>query len=394
MIDLIRTALWFPAAYVGLISGYLALLTVVAVLHRRRRPPVGKGLTRFAILVPAHSESLVISRLLESLGALDYPRSNFDVYVIADNCSDDTADRARSFGAHVLERIDPKHTGKGFALRWALERIRGAAHDAIVVVDADCVVSADFLRHMDGRFESGAEVIQSAYRVLNATESPLAALRLASFAGYNHLRPLARSAIGLSAGLKGTGMCFSSRVLQATDWTALTLAEDAEFHLDLVRLGVRVQFAPEATVLSDMPVTFAQSASQSARWERGRIALLRRVPGLMWDAVRKKSAVRFDAAFEQLIPPLSVPFAISIATFTAAVVCGAPTIAILAAVAFVCQLGYVFASMILVRAPLRAYLALAHVPRYVVWKIGTYLRALAPGGTTKWIRTPRHTTNR
>ena len=396
MTELVAIVLWLLVVYVGLISGYLTFLTLTAILARPQLPATGRSRVRFAILVPAHNESLLIGRLLESLNALDYPRSNFDVHVVADNCEDDTAEQARSHGAQVHERTDPENKGKGFALRWGLRQIseRPEAYDAIIVVDADCVVSGDFLRRMDARLEHGAEVIQSANRVLNPTESPLAALRLASFAGYNYLRPFARSALGLSAGLKGTGMCFSAKVLGATDWDASGIAEDAEFHLELVRLGRRVEFAPEAAVLSDMPVTYSQASSQSARWERGRIELLRRVPGLLSDAVRKRSAVRLDAAIEQLIPPLSVPFAVSVATFAAAVFWGAPTIALLAVVAFVCQVGYVFVSMVLVRAPLRTYLALAYVPRYVVWKIGTYLRSLIPGGTTKWIRTPRQTTHR
>src|SRR5207248_5819279 len=157
--------------------------------------------------------------------------------------------------------------------------------------------------------EAGSRVIQAYYSVLNPGESPTAALRFAALAALHYLRPLGRSTLGLSCGLKGNGMCFSMPILDRFDWRWFTLAEDIEFHLALVREGVRVDFAPETSVLADMPVAFGQATSQNARWERGRLHLLRhRVPGLLAEGVRRRSLLRLDAAAEQFIPPLSVPF--------------------------------------------------------------------------------------
>src|SRR5436190_682638 len=113
-------------------------------------------------------------------------------------------------------------------------------------------------------------------------------------------------------GSMSVSMIWSAPVLERFAWNWFTLAEDVEFHLALVRAGVRVDFAPETTVLADMPVTLAQAASQNQRWERGRLQLLRsHVPALLLDGVRMRSWLRVDAAVEQLMPPLSVPFALS-----------------------------------------------------------------------------------
>src|SRR5947209_5415876 len=316
LIDLIAGGLgWLvavPAALLALLTGYLLLLTLAALITTPRRPLVGAARTRFAILIPAHDEQQLIGRLLDSLARLDYPAERVSVHVVADNCSDQTAAIARSYRVSVHERFDDEQRAKGFALRWLLRRLAflELRYDAYVVLDADSVVDPSFLRALDARLSSGSQVIQAYYSVLNAAESPLASLRYSALAALHYLRPLGRARLGLSCGLKGNGMCFAAAVLDRFGWSWFTLAEDVEFHLALVRGGLRVDFAPEARVLADMPVTLAQAVSQNERWERGRLLLARKqVAALLLDGCRRRSALRIDAALEQVIPPLSVPFA-------------------------------------------------------------------------------------
>jgi 1,2-diacylglycerol 3-beta-glucosyltransferase len=375
------------------LAAYLLVLTAAAVIRRRSTGPVGARTRRFAVLVPAHNEERLIGRLLDTLRAVDYPAGLIDAYVVADNCTDATAAVARARGARVYERRDPLRQGKGHALEWLLEQVRatGEPYDAFVVFDADSVMSANFFAAMDGRLEHGSQAIQAYYSVLNSTESPVAALRFAALAAIHYLRPLGRAALGLSCGLKGNGMCFASAILERFDWRWYTLAEDVEFHLVLVRQGVRVDFAPEAVVLADMPVTLAQAASQNQRWERGRLQLLRHhAPGLLGDAVRLRSPLRLDAVAEQCIPPLSVPFALGLAVLPLSLPIGAYPAAALAAVGLGLQLAYLVTALALVRAPLGAYLALAHAPTYVAWKVGLYAQALVSTRTLAWVRTARH----
>jgi cellulose synthase/poly-beta-1,6-N-acetylglucosamine synthase-like glycosyltransferase len=377
-----------------LITAYLLFLTGAALFGRRQVGRTGQGVRRFAVLVPAHNEQVLIGRLLDNLRGLDYPVSNFEVWVVADNCDDATASIARKRGAHVLERFDSDDRAKGFALRWLLEQLglRGQRFDAYVVLDADSVVSPNFLKSMDARLDAGSQVIQAYYSVLNAHESPLASLRYAALAAVHYVRPLGRAVVGLSTGLKGNGMCFSAGVLERFPWRWFTLAEDVEFHLALVRGGVRVDFAPEARVLADMPITLAQAGSQNARWERGRLALLKRaVPELLLLAARRRSLLIFDAGLEQIIPPQSVSLGWSALSFGLAVVLNVHTAAVVGGLSLLGQSIYLIAALLLVRAPLRAYSALVYAPVYLMWKVGIYVRALVVPESGRWVRTARTT---
>jgi hypothetical protein len=294
----------------------------------------------------------------------------------------------------VEERYDEHARGKGYALRWLLARLRerGGRYDAFVVLDADTVVSADLLRRLDARFEAGSRVVQAYYSVLNVGESPLATLRYVALAALHYLRPLGRSRLGLSVGLKGNGMGFLASVLDEYGWAWFTLAEDVELHLALVAAGLRVDFAPETTVLADMPVTFRQAESQNERWERGRIEMLReRGLGLIVDGLRRRDPVRLDAVAEQLIPPLSVPVLLGGAVLAGSLLFRARLATALAAFGLAGQIGYILAALALVKAPFRAYRSLAYAPGYIGWKAWLYGRSLAARGSGPWIRTARVT---
>jgi 1,2-diacylglycerol 3-beta-glucosyltransferase len=378
-----------------LLVAYLLLLTLLA-MATPSRPPPGPGTRRFALLIPAHNEAAVIGRLLSSVADLAYPASQVDVCVVADNCDDTTASIARSFGARVYERVNPDERAKGFALHWLLERLReeGRGVDAFVVLDADSVVAPDLLQCMDARLERGAQVIQAHYAVLNSSASAVAGLRQAALAAVHYLRPLGRARLGFSCGLKGNGMCFAAPILERFPWRWYSLAEDVEFHLALVESGIRVEFAPEARVEAEMPVTLRQAASQNSRWEQGRLQLIREhVPRLVRAGLRERSLVHLDVAAEELIPPLSAPFALGMASLAISLLLGASALAVLAAACLVGQVVYIIAALALTRAPLRVYLALGAAPVYIAWKVGLYARALAARRASAWVRTTRVTTS-
>jgi cellulose synthase/poly-beta-1,6-N-acetylglucosamine synthase-like glycosyltransferase len=371
---------------------YLLLLTVAALITRPTPPPATTTRRRFAILVPAHDEEAVIGRLLASLQELDYPRDCFDVCVVADNCTDTTAPVARACGALVYERADEQHRAKGFALEWLLGQLAAEhrTYDAFVIVDADSVLAPNFLLAMNARLAAGAEAVQAYYSVLNLDRSPVAGLRYAALAAVHYLRPLGRSRFGWSAGLKGNGMCFSAALIERFGWRWYSLTEDVEFHLALLAGGWRVEFAPETEVRADMPVTLNQASTQNQRWERGRLQLIRtHVPPLVRDGVRRRSGLKLDAAIEQLIPPLSLPFAASALALVAAALLGSW---LLVGIALACLIGYtcyVLAALVLVRAPRYAYLALGLAPVYVAWKVSLYVRALVGPRRSAWVRTAR-----
>jgi cellulose synthase/poly-beta-1,6-N-acetylglucosamine synthase-like glycosyltransferase len=388
------TLLGLLAAPIALVAAamaaYLTVLGVAAFVAAPQAPPPGPRTRRFAVLVPAHDEALVIERALLSLRAQLYPPTGVDIFVVADNCTDTTARLARQTGAIVYERNDDLRA-KGHALRWLLERVHAhGSYDAYVVVDADSVVAPDFLLRMDDRLAAGAAAIQAYYHVLNADASPTAALRESALASLHYLRPLGRAALGLSSGLKGNGMCFSAQMLDVHGWTSAGLAEDVELHLSLVKHGVRVNFAPEAIVRADMPTTLASARSQNIRWEAGRLAALRdEILPLMGTGLARRDPVLIDAAVEQLIPPLSIVMAASAACALVGIAAGNTFVTGAALLGGAGTGLHVLAGLFAVRAPAKAYKALLGAPAYILWKVALYARATVAPRSQPWIRTER-----
>jgi cellulose synthase/poly-beta-1,6-N-acetylglucosamine synthase-like glycosyltransferase len=376
---------------VAAVGVYLTFLGAAAFAARPAWQLPGAARRRFAVLIPAHDEASVIDRLLASLREQTYPAERHDVFVVADNCTDATAVIARRAGAIVYERRDVENRAKGHALRWLLDRVRErGAYDAYVVFDADSIVSPDFLSRMDARLESGSRVVQAHYRVLNSSASSTSTLREAALASLHYLRPRGRSALGLSCGLKGNGMCFDARTLDDHGWSSVGLAEDVELHLALARAGIRVDFAPEALVQADMPTTLRDASSQNLRWEAGRLAAVRRsVPAMLLSGIKERDAVIVDAAIEQLIPPLSVVFAAGAASALAGALAGSRVIVTLGALGTTLIVGHIIAGLIAVGAPRRTYFALARAPAYIGWKLLIYTRALFAAQTLGWVRTRR-----
>jgi cellulose synthase/poly-beta-1,6-N-acetylglucosamine synthase-like glycosyltransferase len=374
---------------------YLDVLAVAATRWRPRARPIAPRY-RFALLVPAHNEELLLPRLLQSFADLAYPPDLYDVHVVADNCTDNTAVFASAAGAFVHERTNLQERGKGYALRWLLTRLaeRGLRYDAYVIIDADSVVSANLLAVLSAHLAQGDQAIQCYYGVLNAGESWPSALRYVALTLFNGLRPRGRDTLRLSAGLRGNGMCFAAPIIERFGWDAFTLAEDAEFHLVLVGAGVRVAYAGEATVLADMPTSLRQSQSQNVRWERGRLHLLRTYAlPLLADAVRRRDAMRLDAVAEGFVPPLAVLMGLSSLSFALTAILRLRAARRLSALVLLGQALYTLVGLRLAGAGVRAYLALFMAPVYIVWKVWIYLiAAIGLRGKHQWVRTERSAT--
>jgi len=209
----------------GVTTGYLALLSLLALVGRGRKTPAGAPGRRFAIIIPAHNEEHTIAGTIRSCLGVDYPRDRFDVVVIADNCSDNTGTVARGLGADVLERTDGVNRGKGHALRWAFDTLgeREPRYGAFVVVDADSVVTPNYLAVMNGYLDRGARAVQSADLVTANRRSWSTEVTRLGFTLYNHVRPLGRKVLGFSAGLRGNGMCFDAGLFDDIPWNAFAV---------------------------------------------------------------------------------------------------------------------------------------------------------------------------
>lgn len=391
--DLLKMGLLATEAGLAVMVGYLLLLTVAALFAPRRTPgrQGGPG-SRFAFLIPAHNEEQLLPDVLARLNELDYPRELYTIFVVADNCTDRTAELGRAGGAEVYERTNPTERGKGYALNWLVEQLfaRPEAYDAMIVLDADTVVSHNFLQVMDARLARGERIIQSYYAVRDPDTAWSAALRSVALIVLHYLRPQGRMVLGGTAGLKGNGMVFATEVLRERRFSG-ALTEDLEYHLELVLDGERATFAPDAVIEAEMPNTLAASNSQHARWEQGRIEMVRRyVPRLLKGAITRPSFVLLDAAMEQLIPPFSVLVGASVAALGAGVALQSRPAIILGAALVGGQAIYVVSGLALAGAPPKTYKALLYAPVLVAWKILLYLRVLFGAGPKGWVRTARN----
>ncbi len=248
--------------------------------------------------------------MLESLAALEYPKDHFDIYVVADNCTDTTAELARATGwVHVYERFDQNKRGKGFALNWLMQKLHEdhLFYDAYIVLDADSVVYPNFLEEMNTGLAQGNQALQAQNTVLNITDSPSTALRWLALTLMNHVRPLGRNGLGCSSTLTGNGMCLSHALLVRYPWQSFSLAEDYQYYLNLVKYGEKVRYMPDAIVRSEMPSTFAQMRTQDIRWESPDKSqpAWKTSWQLLKLGMRNRDAVRIEAIAELLTPPLS-----------------------------------------------------------------------------------------
>jgi hypothetical protein len=380
--------------YLAAAWAYQGALLAAAALPRSRAPRSSPdGRLHLAVLVPAHDEEGGIAQAVGALRAAAYPADRRRVVVIADNCTDATAQEARAAGAEVWERDDPDHRGKGPALSWALGKLLdgGAPPDAVVFVDADCLASPNLLEALDDALAAGADVVQADYVVSNPDESPVAALRFAGFRLVNTLRPLGLSRLGLSAGLLGSGMAMRRAVLQAVPWSAFGVTEDREYHLELVANGYRVAFASEASVQSAMPTTHASAESQQLRWEAGNVALARAwVPRLVHEGVRARDVGRLHAAAAMLVAPQSGLAVAEVASLAVASVFGPREAVRRAAGLGAVHAAYVLGGLALLRAPRSVYAALPQAVPLVARKAGM-LAGIAAGRRRPagWERTAR-----
>jgi glycosyltransferase involved in cell wall biosynthesis len=374
----------------------LALLGAAAVGRRPAPAPMSGRATgeelRFAVLVPAHDEEAMIGATLASLRRVAYPPGRWTVVVIADNCSDGTAEIARRAGAIVLERDDPEHHGKGHALNWALDRLGelDLEADAIAIVDADCEASPNLLERFDARLREGTSAVQSRYTVANPGASTSSALRFAAFALMNTVRPLGKDRLGLSCGLLGTGMAFRRSVLERHRFAASSLVEDTDLHLRLVAADERVAFVPEARVQSPMPTSDQASRAQQARWEGGRIDLLRTwTRPLLASSLRRRDPVRLHAWLELLVPPQSLLALMHLGIGALALATRSRTARRVAALDAGLQAAFVLGGLRLTRAPAPVYRALGAAPLLIVQKLRVVARLLVKRGPRTWERTVR-----
>jgi 1,2-diacylglycerol 3-beta-glucosyltransferase len=350
---------------------------------------------KFDIIIPAHDEEAGIARTVANLSRLDWPEELRRILVVADNCSDATAERAREAGATVLVRHNKDLRGKGYALQLAFDTsLADGFADAVVVVDADTEATANLLHAFALRLEGGAHAVQAHYGVLNPEASWRTQLMAVSMALFHKVRSLGRERLHVSCGLRGNGMCFTHAIIRRVPHEAFSIVEDLEYGIRLGQAGERVHYAWEAEALGEMVSGEKASRSQRRRWEGGRMAMMRQFgPPLLVEGLRKRDRVLVDLAMDLLVLPLSwvVLGALALAGASGALslVTGHVAWSVWTSAAAVASLVlYVMRGWWVSGMGMRGLLALARAPFYVAWKL--WLLVSRPEEKKgEWVRTTR-----
>ena len=276
---------------------YQFVISLCALVKLKDKPYLVNKNHKFMAIIPAHNEEMVVANLIESLKNQTYDKNLYDIYVIADNCTDKTAEVARKAGAIVYERFDNAHKTKGYALQWFLKQKieENADYDAFFVFDADNIVDKNFIKNMNKKLCQGEEVVQGYRDIKNPTDNWITAGYALFYWTMHRMYHLARYNIGLSPLLNGTGFMVKFDVVKPNGWETQTLTEDIEFSLKQIIQGRKLGWATDAIVYDEQPTSFKQSWSQRSRWTVGHMQCLKTYTGQLYKAVKEhKTLMNFD----------------------------------------------------------------------------------------------------
>ena len=348
---------------------------------------------RTTVLIPAHNEADIVHGIIQDVTA----QLNEDdrVFVIADNCTDDTAAVAKRHGAEVIERTNLEQRGKPYALRYALEQLEADPPEVIIVVDADCRISSQAISDLSVNAWQLDRPVQGSY-IFGSQEDSASSNLASSFTLWfkNHIRPLGSLRVGMPCQLTGSGMAFPWPIIRKVNVANESLAEDTTLGMELAYLGHAPTFCPEAKIDGNVPKAWGAMVQQRRRWEQGYLeSMFANAPRMVLRSIVKLRPSLMWAALDLCIPPLALLgmgwaalFGLSALNWT--FLQGSPVPLLLLSVGAV----LIGASLILgwffhcrTKVPIQAILA---IPWYLVRKIKVYLSILFKRETV-WLKTER-----
>ncbi len=291
---------------------YQLIISACALIKFKEKPLIKNKKHKFMAIIPAHNEATVIGNLIDSLKEQEYPKDLLDIYVIADNCTDDTAKIAEEKDVFVYVRNDETRKTKGYAMQWFLnQKIKeNADYDAFCVFDADNVVDKNFMNAMNKKLCQGEEVVQGYRDIKNPSDSWISAGYAIFYWTMNRFYHLARYNLGLSPLINGTGFMVDFNLVKKTGWNTITLTEDIEFSLKNIAQGRKLGWATDAIVFDEQPVEFKQSWSQRSRWTVGHLQCMKYYTNdLAKGVVENRTLMNFDGLLYILgIPMMLITF--------------------------------------------------------------------------------------
>ncbi len=252
---------------------YQMVYIAIALLFRKR-VFTAKTNHKYGVFIAARNERLVIAQLIESLRKQDYPSDLVDIYVIADNCTDDTAEVARNAGATVFERFSKTEIGKGYALDYGFAKLmengKFDEYDGFMVFDADNLLEENFITEMNKLFDSGYRIVTSYRNSKNFDTNWISAGSSLWYLREAKLVNRARMIIHTSSAISGTGFLVAREIIaEKGGWKYFLLTEDIEFSIDNIIKKEKIGFAEDAMLYDEQPYTFKASWNQRIRWAKG-----------------------------------------------------------------------------------------------------------------------------
>ena len=379
------------AAIVLILPVMVFLLQVLAAIFLKKPSPIMLQVDNrpiIAVLMPAHNESLVITQTIQSI--MPQLKSQDQLLVVADNCSDDTAAIARNLGATVIERTSQNERGKGYALDYGLQHLKANPPQIVLIIDADCMVENDAINKLASACVVYQRPIQALYLMESQPNASLKA-RIAAFAWLvkNKVRPLGFKALGLPCQLMGTGMAFLWEDIIKVNLASGHIVEDMKLGADLSRMNKAPLFLPDALVTSIFPPTAEATNTQRTRWEHGHLSMiLTEAPRLFFEAIKTKNSQMLCLALDLIVPPLvslllacaviliiSLVFSIKLASVLSTVLLLALISAVLLAWSF-------FGRHII------SFKQLCYAPIYALVKIPIYIKFFF-NRQVEWVRSKR-----
>ena len=398
--NIIKCFIIANAVVISFFVAYHLLFLMCYVFFRLTRrgasqPSSTPKYNKFAIIVPAHNEELMIGDLVESVKDLDYPKNRYTLIIIADNCTDKTEEIVRKKGIQCFARTDSNKRGKPYALNWILKRIDVDRYDAFSIIDADTIVHKDYLKGMNKKINDGAEAIQAYFDVMNPDDSWLTRLMVIPGILKFKVRYFCKDILGLSCPLMGNGMCFSKNIIAKYGWNAFSVTENWEYYVQLLNNNYIVRYAEDAIIYSHAVSALSQGEAQRKRWFKGRFGVLfDYYKELLSNSLKFKSIRLLDGLIEVLLPSYSILFSwsiilLTITGFVSLLWINLSNILLWIIVLGLIQAAYFVNGLIMAKAPLKTWIALFYVPIFLVWKTFVTFKGLFGLRNKVWEKTER-----
>ena len=293
--------------FVGVVVLFIQVLMAVIATDEPLQE-IRKQNPKVTVLVPAHNEELVISATISSIK--QQLGDTGHLIVIADNCTDNTAQIVRDMDVELLERVNLDARGKGYALDYGVRHISqaGALPDVLIIIDADCLIDDGALSKIAEKCVQMNRPVQALY-LMHSKGVVSLKQKIAEFAWLvkNLVRPLGALRLGFPCQIMGTGMAFPWKLLKDVNLANDNIVEDMKLGIDFTLLGYPPVFFPDAKVTSFFPENTEGVNSQRTRWEHGHLSMiLKEGPGLLFEGLKKWNFPMISLAIDLMIPPLAL----------------------------------------------------------------------------------------